>query len=155
MFPQIRLEIAPLILTHSDDFRHRQLSMSEMLGQINKGMVFIARSPHDSHHRRAIRLGESVVLPIAPRHRHFLDMSRLMMVMLLVELYQLFHDSLSLDCCSFFFWYAWMYASANKRSMRIPSDIHQDSVMNNNPADTTKIMMMCRIFAFLSIMVQK
>ena len=62
---QVGLQIAQLVVGHSQDGRHGQLAAAEMAGKADEGMVLVAAGAHNAYHRESVGIGKTIVDTVA------------------------------------------------------------------------------------------
>ncbi len=62
---QVGLQIAQLVVGHSQDGRHGQLAVAEMAGKADEGMVLVAAGAHNAYHREPVGIGKTIVDTVA------------------------------------------------------------------------------------------
>ena len=70
--PKVFLQIAQFIVARGKYTRNGKLQTSEMTGQIDEGMVFVATGAYDANNRLLIGTHHPVILAVAPGTRQFL-----------------------------------------------------------------------------------
>ena len=64
---EVGLDVAQLVVARRKNLRHGELTLREMLRQIDEGMVLIATCSHHTYHRTAVVGCQTVVLTVAAR----------------------------------------------------------------------------------------
>ena len=75
---QVGLQIPHLVIVNSQNFRHRQLPLREMLGKIDKRMVLITTRSHDTNDAFSLRVGQSIIQSVTACARKLFDGCRLL-----------------------------------------------------------------------------
>ena len=62
---QVGLNVTQLVIADRKNGRDRQLTISKMLGQVDKGVVLVTTGTHTTYHALALRRGHTIVFTIA------------------------------------------------------------------------------------------
>ena len=71
--PKVCLKIAQLVVTGSENLRHRQLTSVEMFSQIDESMVFVTAGSDDTDNSLAVVVRQSEIGTITASTRNLLD----------------------------------------------------------------------------------
>ena len=83
---KVGLQITQLVAAHRQNLRHGQLTLREVLTQVDKGMVLVTTGTDATHHAMPFTVGQAIVFAVASSPRQLRHIVRFCPTPLLIKL---------------------------------------------------------------------